>query len=332
MRRFDLSPKQDHRDIKTIGIPRALLYYRYSVLWRTFFEKVGCTVVVSEPSDRALLSEGERLSIDECCLASKLYMGHVASLIDSCDALFIPSIDNLSRYRNFCSKFQALPDLVRNTFNDRSVRIVSCEVDKIDTGISMEEGFVDIALSFGLSKKRARACFEDALRAQKKHDDALAHEQNALLKHASKLSKKERPLRILIAAHPYVIHDPFIGAPIIDMLNDLGVCTLYSDRFDRKRALEKSFEFSDTMPWAVNREMIGAILHLYNHLDGIVLISAFPCGPDSMTNDSLVLCIKGKPILSLTIDAQSGTAGLETRLESFVDILQYQKKGGYLHD
>ena len=44
----------------------------------------------------------------------------------------------------------------------------------------------------------------------------------------------------------------------------------------------------------------------------------------------VVRCIQGKPVLNLTIDAQSGTAGLETRVESFIDILRYQKKGGYV--
>ena len=62
-----------------------------------------------------------------------------------------------------------------------------------------------------------------------------------------------------------------------------------------------------------------------------MLASAFPCGPDSMTNDAIARCVQGKPMLSLTLDAQSGTAGLETRIESFVDILAYRKKGGYLH-
>ena len=28
---------------------------------------------------------------------------------------------------------------------------------------------------------------------------------------------------------------------------------------------------------------------------------------------------------------QSGTAGVETRVESFVDILRFQQKGGYVH-
>ena len=78
------------------------------------------------------------------------------------------------------------------------------------------------------------------------------------------------------------------------------------------------------------RDSIGAILLLHERIDGIVLVSAFPCGPDSMTDDAILRCIQGKPILNLTIDAQSGTAGLETRVESFVDILRYQQKGGYV--
>ena len=106
---------------------------------------------------------------------------------------------------------------------------------------------------------------------------------------------------------------------------------LYADEADHGRALKASFDFSDTMPWVVNRELVGAILLLHERIDGIVLVSAFPCGPDSMTDDAIMRCIQGKPILNLTIDAQSGTAGLETRIESFMDILRYQKKGGYVH-
>lgn len=329
---LELLPKQSFDNVHTVGIPRALLYYRYHVLWQTFFESLGCTVVVSNPSDRAMLERGEALSIDECCLASKLYMGHVESLLDSCDALFVPSIDNLGLHKGFCTKFQALPDLVANTFPSKKIRIISCEVDKEDTGISAEEAYVSIATQFGLSKKQGKALYQHACHAQKKHDEQQAQEQSKALKHAEKLPAEQRPLRILLAAHPYVIHDPYIGGPIVSMLEDLEVCTLFSDRFDRKLALEKSYDFSETMPWIVNREIIGTLLSLYDHLDGLILVSAFPCGPDSMTNDALIRCIKGKPILSLTVDAQSGTAGLETRIESFIDILRYQKRGGYLSD
>ena len=329
---IDLKPQVEYADVQTIGIPKALLYYRYKTMWRTFFEKLGRTVVFSEDSDRSTLEKGAYLSIDECCLASKLYMGHVAALAGKCDAVFVPSIDNLGNMKGFCTKFQALPDLVQNTFGNDAPRIVSCEIDHTDSKIKESQAFTELGQRFGVSKKKAKEAYQEAVRAQKKADEKRAKKQAEALKATEKLSKSERPLRILVAAHPYVVHDAFVGAPLVDMLKSLDVLVLHTDRYDHEKALERSYEFSDTLPWIVNREMIGTILSLYNQVDGIVLMSAFPCGPDSMTNDALMRCIKGKPILSLTVDAQSGTAGLETRLESFVDILRYQKKGGYLNE
>ncbi len=84
---------------RRIGMPRALLHYRYGTLWTAFFEALGCDVTLSAPTDRATVARGDALSNDECCLASKIYLGHVASLVDSdaCDAVFVPSIANVGR-------------------------------------------------------------------------------------------------------------------------------------------------------------------------------------------------------------------------------------------
>ena len=35
-----------------IGLPRAMLYYRYRVLWRTFFQELGMETVISAATDR----------------------------------------------------------------------------------------------------------------------------------------------------------------------------------------------------------------------------------------------------------------------------------------
>ena len=53
----------------TIGLPRALLYYRYYALWRTFFQELGMEVAVSAPTDRDILDRGAALAIDEACLS-----------------------------------------------------------------------------------------------------------------------------------------------------------------------------------------------------------------------------------------------------------------------
>ena len=135
-----------------------------------------------------------------------------------------------------------------------------------------------------------------------------------------------------MVAHPYISHDPYLSGAVIDSLEEMGATVVYADAMDHERAYKKSFEFSGTMPWLINRELIGSILLAQDRIDGIVLISAFPCGPDSMTDDAIMRCIQGTPILNLMIDAQSGTAGVETRVESFVDILRFQQKGGYTHE
>ena len=44
-----------------------------------------------------------------------------------------------------------------------------------------------------------------------------------------------------------------------------------------------------------------------------------------MTNDIITREFREIPVLNLVLDTQNGTAGIETRLESFVDILKFKK-------
>ena len=53
-----ISAYADLADVRVIGIPRALLHYRYGVLWQTFFEELGKTVVISDETDKAVLEAG----------------------------------------------------------------------------------------------------------------------------------------------------------------------------------------------------------------------------------------------------------------------------------
>lgn len=329
MKSFALLKRAPYEEYQVIGIPRALLYYRYGLMWQTFLEEIGRTVVVSCPTDRAILEEGDRLSVDECCLASKIYMGHVASLADCCDAVLVPRYSSFGKHRTFCTKFEALPDLVRNTFAlqrpDESLNVISFQIDKNVVDGKERDAFIALGESFGVPAKESKAAYEKASRMQDSMDFHHARVVEDAIAEAS-------GLKILVVAHPYVVHDEYVGEPIVAMLKDMDVTPLFADYVDKKKAFRKSKEFSDTLPWQTNRELVGAILELYSQIDGIVLISAFPCGPDSMADDAIMRYIKGKPILHITVDAQSGTAGLETRVESFVDILRYQRQGGYTHE
>lgn len=341
-------PKNDKLSaISIIGIPRGLLYYRYGVLWTTFFEVLGFEVVVSDPTDKAIAERGERLSVDECCLASKVYMGHVASLANRCDGVFVPCYASKDHRCSFCTKFQSAPDMVKNAFRETGVQVITCMVENVRKPKEVRRSFEDMALRLGATRKDADRAWKSAASAQSAREAAHADSQARKVKALSDARRATRraangtggasaagagdTLAILVVAHPYIAYDSYLSGAVVDTLDDMGATVLFADAVDRDKAYKKSFEFSETMPWVVNRELIGSILLLDDVVDGIVLISAFPCGPDSMTNDAVMRCIQGTPILNLMIDAQSGTAGVETRIESFVDILRFQQRGGYVH-
>ena len=322
-------------DAHVIGLPRALMYYRLHTKWRTFFEALGREVRVSAPSDRGTFEHGQALSVDECCLASKLYLGHVAALAEdpAVDAIFVPSLAPAGRFRNWCTKFQALPDLTESAFAvaERPVRVLSELLYEGSSDKEERASYVRLAAKLGVSAKEAARAWKEAARAQREADASLARAQADLLASMAKLPKEDRPLRILVAAHPYVAHDPYVGGVVTDALKANGATVVFADECDHAHAIKRSQDFSPSLPWTVNREVVGAILLMQDQVDGVVLMSAFPCGPDSMADDAIARCVHGLPLLTLTVDAQSGTAGVETRVESFCDILSYQRRGGYLN-
>ena len=333
-------------EIRTIGLPKSLLYYRYSALWKTFFEELGLTVVVSPDTDRAILEAGDAASIDECCLASKIYCGHVEWLISKCDAIFVPAFASDNVRCGFCTKYQSLPDMIRNTFREQLAashcEVLSIYIPDISKPKRVREAYLNLAKSLGASPRDASRAYKRAVRAQRALDASRAKAQSealALIEQYQKLAKKDAtnaeaknvPLPILVVGHPYITHDAFVADDVIRGIEEAGGFVLYADETDHDRAYKRSFEFSDTLPWEINRELVGAMLELEGSVAGIVLMSAFPCGPDSLFADALVRDISDIPVLRLTLDAQSGSAGVQTRIESFMDILQYQAKGGYLN-
>ena len=299
-----------------VGLPRGLLYYRYRVLWKTFFSALGVQVVVSPQTNKEIVERGAKAAIDEACLSTKIYLGHVQALMGKCDYILVPRIDNFGMQREMCTKFQALYDLVCNTFRGSSQKFISYNVDEHKKQTE-ERAFYALGAELGFSRKQTAEAYKKARKT-------AAEDWKRRLKEQEQLFKKEG-LKIMVAAHSYVLDDAYIGRPVLDLLGQMGVTALRADLTDTKEALKQSLKVSPTLKWELNREIVGGIQICRDRIDGIVLLSAFPCGPDSMVNDIVMRRFSGIPILNLMLDNQSGTAGLETRLESFVDILNFKR-------
>ncbi len=200
------------QDIRTIGIPRGLLFYQYGVLWQRFLEELGYQVEVSAPPDRAIFDAGEAASVDEVCLASKTYMGHVAALLDGgrCDAIFVPSYDSADVRAGFCTKYQSLPDLVAATFADRMPQLITMRVSKANDRKQAKADFLELGRRLGAAPRRVAHAYKVAQRAQDAADAAAAAAQQETLHLLDKYRKvaasdptgaEQPPLAILLVAH-----------------------------------------------------------------------------------------------------------------------------------
>ena len=126
--------------------------------------------------------------------------------------------------------------------------------------------------------------------------------------------------KVLIISHAYNIHDEYLGSPLLKILNDNNIDVLYSNYFDSNKTNELALKISPNLYWKYSRDSIGSI-ELVPNIDGIIFFSTFPCGLDSLVNE-LVLRKVHKPCLNIIIDDSTSVAGLETRIESFVDLLE----------
>ena len=300
-----------------IGLPRAMLYYRCRVLWQTFFQELGMETVVSPPTDRDILERGTALAIDEACLSLKIYLGHVAALVGKCDYILVPRVSNFGRQRAMCTRFEALPDLVRSVLRGQGQRFLSYEVDEEVKRAGEEDAFVELGKSLGRTAKAAKRAYKAAKKAD------LAQHKQRVQKYEQQYKKEG--MKVLIAAHSYVAEDPYMGRVVSNYLKKSGVVPVRADMVDREAALKHSRELSPTCKWEFSREILGGIAMHQRDVDGIILLSAFPCGPDAMVNELIARRVKGVPLLNLVLDSQSGTAGVETRLESFIDIIRFQE-------
>lgn len=298
---------------RKIGIPRGLFYYYYGDKWINFFKELGIDIIVSPKTNKDIINLGMKYSTDEMCLSIKNYIGHVVYLKDKCDYILIPRIDNYGLYNQTCTNFLSIYDYLNNILKlnilNYNINLNHKELEKM--------GLVDIALKFGVSKKRASIAYDVACIRNNKIAKARK------IVNTNKLDSNK--IKILFVSHSYNTYDEFIGIPIIKLLESMNIELIFSDQFDSNLSNKKVSNLSKNLYWKYSREMLGSIILANNSIDGVIFLTSFPCGLDSLANELVMRKIK-IPYLNLIIDDLDSLSGIETRIESFIDILKQKIK------
>lgn len=300
-----------------VGIPRSLMYHVDPVMIETFVNGVGATPVLSPPTTRRIMERGVSLSVDEACLPLKVHLGHVDALRDKTDCVLVPRIASTSGVsEDTCVRFWATYDITANTMPD--VELVGYDVDA-KLGKRERDEMVDLGVRLGASKREARRAYEHA---RKQASDARAKEIDA---QAEGMLADDDRARVLVVGHRYVLDDKLLGEPILRLIEREDVAIIRSDRVADETCLARYHEISPRLKWRYNQEQLGAIASLRDEVDGIVMLVTFPCGPDSLCAELCQRVIDDTPLATIVLDEHSGAGGLQTRIESFCDIVKMRR-------
>lgn len=317
---------------RKLGIPRGLFFYKYHVLWKTFFEALGVEVVVSPPTNRAILDRGVKWCVDEACLPVKIFHGHVLELKDRVDALFIPRFTSISRGEYICPKFGGLPDMIRSTFPQLPT-IIDVEVNLRNTSHNSFDSALQAGLYFNSSEKEIRKAYNRAMHAHTQYEKKIF---NGMLP-SDLLESKEvkgaygKDLTIAVIGHPYNLYDSYLNMNLIQKLRAAGANVITIDMVENHNIQEEVRRLPKRIFWNFGTKAVGTALHLCHREDiaGMIYVMSFGCGVDSFMCDYVERSIRNKgaiPFTVLTMDEHSGEAGLDTRVEAFMDMIRWRSK------
>lgn len=291
-----------------VGIPKGLLYYKYYPFFTTFFKELGAELVVSPDTNKDILDEGVKHCVDDACLPVKIFHGHVAALKDKCDIILIPRIMQVRNREYICPKFCGLPEMIKYTIPEMP-RII----DRPIYAISRKKLYPwarEIGSIITRDKNKIKRAFNTAL---------LAQEQAKL-----GFNDKSQELTVAIVGHPYNIFDNYINMNIIEKLKRLGVGVITEEYVDEALIDQEIKSLYKRPFWTFARNSYGFASNVYreNKVEGIIYISSFACGIDSVVIELIKERIGKFPFMTLKIDEHTGEAGLDTRVEAFVDMLR----------
>jgi predicted nucleotide-binding protein (sugar kinase/HSP70/actin superfamily) len=306
----------------TAGVPRCLTAYTYFPFYRALLAGMGYHVVLSEVS-----ADGVGASRATTCHPCEIAHGAVHDLVERrVDHLFVPQVidgptrpDALHSY--LCwntagiarSTGAAVPGAAERTlaptfgFSEALRGATSREVR-------------EMARRLGVSRCTAEHALHDAHAAQR---DAM--ERCRVLGRAA-LEDPGRPL-VILCGRPYVVCADDLNKGLPAMIAERGYDVVSSDMLPPR---EGAVHARDV--WHHTHHVENAVAHaLARPHTYVVLVSTFSCAPDAMMSHVLRERLGDSVFCYLEIDAHTASAGFETRVEAFLDIVDEAERRRAAH-
>ncbi|HVN33362.1 MAG TPA: anhydro-N-acetylmuramic acid kinase, partial [Thermoanaerobaculaceae bacterium] len=300
----------------SIGIPRALTTHSLFPLYSTFFSGLGWEVVLSGVDPR-----GDLKSHSGFCLPAQIAHGAMLDLgRRGVGRVFLPHVVRMPkegpcRDSYLCPITQGGPYYLAKAFPDtRRLTPVLDFTGGYETSPALETMAVR---ELGASRERAAQAWAAAVRAQ---TDAERHLRDLGERALAQALARGVPA-ILLAGHSYNAFTPEASQSVGKKLSSMGVTVIPAD------CLVPVVDGSTA--WHFANQILNAVTLVRRHANlFLVAVSNFSCTVDAFIQSALASELGSKPYLTLEIDAHTADAGVQTRLEAFLEVVHSYRPGG----
>jgi predicted CoA-substrate-specific enzyme activase len=320
----------------TIGIPRALDFWRNMPFWRTFFHALGFKTKISKPSSRKLFEQGlPFVTSDTVCFPAKLVHGHIQDLAKSgdVDRIFMPVLTQIpseNREENSvctCPVLKGYGLVVKHSDNPQRRWNVPLDTPMFhwfsqkDRDNQLCRYMLD---TFGIPKRSARKALAQADAAQDAFTKALLAEGARIVSEV----EEKGTFAVVITGRHYQF-DQVVNHNLSRYFTALGIPVLTVDALSGVQDVDLSQTMLDINNNNHARLLSGAILAAQHPSLEYVEIFSFGCGHDALYTDEVVRIMReiaGKSPLILKLDESNVAGPLRIRVRSFVETVKARRK------
>lgn len=306
-------------DAPTVGINRSFAVNTYYPLFGTFFSELGFVPVLPDNVD----PDGQKKRRAPFCYPCEIAHGTFSSLLEKKpDYLFLPhmrgiKVDEQFPISNLCPLVQGEPFYLKGAFEEELSDGPTILTPMIDfkTPIKRQQtAFVEMALSMGVAREKAVKAFEKANGVQESCRERMLEIGRDVI---AELEADAGRKAVVLFGRPYNAFAPEAHKGVPHKFASRGITVIPVDFLDAAH-----LPVYDHMYWSMGQmNLKGAELVLRHPQLFGTYITNFSCGPDSFIIGYFRDLMEDKPSLTLEMDDHTADAGLETRVEAFLDIV-----------
>lgn len=310
----------------SIGINKSFISYQVFPLCYNFFRNLGCNIIVPDKINEKSIYR----QTTSFCFPAQVSLGFFDNLSDKRpDFYFIPHAEemlvthgnNRKEFSSTCIFVQGEAFWMRQIFRDKlsKDRIIAPTLNFRNGYEKEKDKFIKIGKKLGFSKKESAKAFEDAVKIQYRYRQ---EKKDIGRKFLDELHKDPAKVAIILFGPPHNALSDDTNKGIPKKVSSRGYAIL---PFDLLPSDDEVIEepHGDYMHWEIGQKIIRAsqMVKKDKQLFGIY-ITNFLCAMDSLLVTYFRRIMREKPNLTLEIDGHTADAGIDTRIEAFIDVIK----------